>query len=217
MHFNPLPPHGGRLCLQATPRPCRAFQSTPSAWRETETKYIIVNVFLEFQSTPSAWRETHNVFRTPSIRQISIHSLRMEGDGKIEFTIQMQYISIHSLRMEGDNNFTIRSSPFFAFQSTPSAWRETCYILPLYFQAVISIHSLRMEGDPFRFRQQFRRSHFNPLPPHGGRLLFPEITVVTVVFQSTPSAWRETDSLHVTIAGLPISIHSLRMEGDAII
>ena len=23
-----------------------------------ETKYIIINVFLEFQSTPSAWRET---------------------------------------------------------------------------------------------------------------------------------------------------------------
>ena len=33
-----------------------------------------------FQSTPSAWRETDLADDTYSITRISIHSLRMEGD-----------------------------------------------------------------------------------------------------------------------------------------
>ena len=38
----------------------------------------------------------------------------------------------------------------FAFQSTPSAWRETVYHGTGFFQFIV---------------------HFNPLPPHGGRPL----------------------------------------------
>ena len=56
-------------------------------------------------------------------------------------------ISIHSLRMEGDagcNSRTLRNS---AFQSTPSAWRETDKRYYYYCCPNISIHSLRMEGD----------------------------------------------------------------------
>ena len=34
-------------------------------------------------------------------------------------------ISIHSLRMEGDTTFRITGVFYGAFQSTPSAWRET--------------------------------------------------------------------------------------------
>ena len=33
-------------------------------------------------------------------------------------------------------------------------------------------------------------------------------------FQSTPSAWRETSDLRPSCQSIPISIHSLRMEGD---
>ena len=33
-------------------------------------------------------------------------------------------------------------------------------------------------------------------------------------FQSTPSAWRETDRIHDGRNSEAISIHSLRMEGD---
>mgnify|MGYP000525199429 CR=1 len=35
-----------------------AFQSTPSAWRETHAGTGLNAVCLLFQSTPSAWRET---------------------------------------------------------------------------------------------------------------------------------------------------------------
>ena len=57
---------------------------------------------------------------------------------------------------------------------------------------IISIHSLRMEGDLSRF------SHSS----------------AEIVFQSTPSAWRETASWRQVLDGRNISIHSLRMEGD---
>ena len=104
-----------------------------------------------------------------------------------------------------------------AFQSTPSAWRETLDSLPRVGGAAISIHSLRMEGDrnclddaheqiisihslrmegdrfkPFTLKTIL---YFNPLPPHGGR---PNTTLPDgeyTVFQSTPSAWRETRNL----------------------
>ena len=101
-------------------------------------------------------------------------------------------ISIHSLRMEGDSKENIVSSPFRKFQSTPSAWRETL-LLPFFL---------------------FSRSHFNPLPPHGGRPVLTSILRSNPAFQSTPSAWRETEIVPTLRLSKYISIHSLRMEGD---
>ena len=100
--FNPLPPHGGRRMRQR-----------------------IMQQLLKFQSTPSAWRETCLTACTWQKNQISIHSLRMEGDVyKGGDTVSIN-ISIHSLRMEGD-------------LSPSGSW---------YAENIISIHSLRMEGD----------------------------------------------------------------------
>ena len=101
VHFNPLPPYGGRperRCLamkrfkfQSTPsvwretfcssafRDTLSFQSTPSAWRET-VQLLHLDMSVIFQSTPSAWRETHAIVRVDAPNYISIHSLRMEGD-----------------------------------------------------------------------------------------------------------------------------------------
>ena len=56
-YFNPLPPCGGRRPLFSVFRVPDAFQSTPSVWRET---------------VPSPWADC--------TAQISIHSLRVEGD-----------------------------------------------------------------------------------------------------------------------------------------
>ena len=60
-------------------------------------------------------------------------------------------------------------------------------------EKLISIHSLRMEGDHIFESVLCEISNFNPLPPHGGRLL-DQCHAVRIIF---------------------ISIHSLRMEGDA--
>ena len=101
---------------------------------------------------------------------ISIHSLRMEGDGNPKGILYNANISIHSLRMEGDLILTNVPIGCILFQSTPSAWRETCRQHLLYWY----------------------RHHFNPLPPHGGRLEASVAASKSEEFQSTPSAWRET-------------------------
>ena len=106
--------------------PTQSFQSTPSAWRETIGLALPPSVGSVFQSTPSAWRETrshctssimpgyfnplppHGGRRYQDImydrnRNISIHSLRMEGDSTKRKQQELdRKISIHSLRMEGD-------------------------------------------------------------------------------------------------------------------
>ena len=168
-HFNPLPPHGGRLQLLCN-----------------------VHCFNIFQSTPSAWRETKDIYDSTNAPVISIHSLRMEGDWTSPTSPWDNSISIHSLRMEGDvilsdtlaiikhfnplpphggrlkiNDISKQDIPF---QSTPSAWRETSQ------QMIESELEL----------------HFNPLPPHGGRLVVFLTPFPAKKFQSTPSAWRET-------------------------
>ena len=102
-HFNPLPPHGGRL------------------------KYC-----------------THDVEQLI----ISIHSLRMEGDqvwkNQHLFNSHFNPLPPHGGRRcltQQQQNYV------FAFQSTPSAWRETTGIWLIRCERAISIHSLRMEGD----------------------------------------------------------------------
>ena len=115
-------------------------EGDPANWEPTSNQ-------LKFQSTPSVWRETQIKTYPVTEGEISIHSLRMEGDGFDKWCFSgTQYfnplppyggrlisvytgfpgsgISIHSLRMEGDVDF-----------------------LELDVALFISIHSLRMEGD----------------------------------------------------------------------
>ena len=83
---------------------------------------------------------------------------------------------------------------FRSFQSTPSVWRETKVSYPGGCQCHISIHSLRVEGDAVRSASCRSDTHFNPLPPCGGRRLPVYVLPVDRRFQSTPSVWRETQS-----------------------
>ena len=78
--FNPLPPYGGR---QSNVRMCHnagVFQSTPSVWRETQKLRRAAIPLLHFNPLPPYGGRLH--YRTPtiSVSDISIHSLRMEGD-----------------------------------------------------------------------------------------------------------------------------------------
>ena len=49
-----------------------------------------------------------------------------------------------------------------------------------------------MEGDCCSGERCQQLSHFNPLPPHGGRQDTTPAVSTLMPFQSTPSAWRET-------------------------
>ena len=98
----------------------------------------------------------------------STPSTRRETDAAEQGRIDL-IISIHSLHTEGDSVFS-----------------KTCCDL------AISIHSLHTEGDrTFSFSLP-RILNFNPLPPHGGRPVFPQIANRSPSFQSTPSTRRET-------------------------
>ena len=191
-YFNPLPPHGGR-----------------------RTQWGIYHCHRHFNPLPPHGGRLHTDHKDGGTNHISIHSLRMEGDRR-QYLYQLRYynfnplpphggrpgqkrhtgtvchfnplpphggrlpvhriraglcrISIHSLRMEGDQEAAV------------------C----LSFLKGISIHSLRMEGDRYWSAHTWILGHFNPLPPHGGRLDDRSLPVWIPLFQSTPSAWRET-------------------------
>ena len=57
-----------------------------------------------------------------------------------------QNISIHSLRMEGDNSLRTVSKGLFNFNPLPPHGGRQLTVLPCA-SSIISIHSLRMEGD----------------------------------------------------------------------
>ena len=129
--------------------------------------------------------------------------------------IRIYSISIHSLRMEGDIVLCTLSCTLHHFNPLPPHGGRHTGLYPIAPTNVISIHSLRMEGDKIRnmlrtgsvyfnplpphggrrYRwEDYQRSfpNFNPLPPHGGRQTLPYMRELLEVFQSTPSAWRET-------------------------
>ena len=129
-HFNPLPPHGGRLD------------------KITEQDYADL-----FQSTPSAWRETILTLGICAAACISIHSLRMEGDGHSQKNTPTFNISIHSLRMEGDYTSTEVKARYNDFNPLPPHGGRPKTDPKKHTYQQISIHSLRMEGDELRMEK----------------------------------------------------------------
>ncbi len=131
-------------------------------------------------------------------------------------TVSDGKISIHALRVEGDSGCDRRKGADMIFLSTPSGWRATS----------VRISSGHVAPD------------FYPRPPGGGRPMSPSTTGMVPGFLSTPSGWRATfDSIRHLLhpfdfyprppgggrqafpptwsAASGISIHALRVEGDA--
>ena len=153
-----------------------------------------------FQSTPSAWRETKNIgsrwFKLSYFNPLPPH-----GGRHFSRKWKSQMLYFNPLPPHGGRLFVPREK--FIFNA-------------------ISIHSLRMEGDCPELSHPGQTHYFNPLPPHGGRLLAGRCDSVikiisihslrmegdvhrytlirdTFIFQSTPSAWRETVAGVVTV------------------
>ena len=223
--------------MTVMPHCTAAFQSTPSAWRETCRKPVKPLVQKDFNPLPPHGGRRLERDRVPLYRHFN--PLPPHGGRPLRVRrLVPECISIHSLRMEGDT-LTHPRKRHGLFQSTPSAWRETmgsCPIVTLtsYFNPLpphggrphcccrrnrldtISIHSLRMEGDDTAFLVAFSVSLFQSTPS-----AWRETTTTGAqccplrIFQSTPSAWRETLMQLHHIWNNHISIHSLRMEGDS--
>ena len=97
----------------------------------------------------------------------------MEGDSSNRAIIESWKAHFNPLPPHGGRHVkSMRYVVLFTFQSTPSAWRETCIPGVIPHDLVISIHSLRMEGDSADMAVCHPSLiYFNPLPPHGGRRL----------------------------------------------
>ena len=174
----------------------------------------------------------------PPCRIISIHSLRMEGDIHTHI-MHYKLIYFNPLPPHGGRPVSgLKNQMQILFQSTPSAWRETVYTrvyrqadsifqsTPSAWRETINTGYRNMTGKNFNplpphggrpeeNAQAYSDMHFNPLPPHGGRPTTGAQCCPLRIFQSTPSAWRETHRCRNHTFSSPISIHSLRMEGDA--
>ena len=117
--------------------------------------------------------------------------------------------------MEGDGFALTADVIAVTFQSTPSAWRETTYPFSSILNHLISIHSLRMEGDPWDVAWDVLKLiiSIHSLRMEGDSASSARNRSFSL-FQSTPSAWRETLLQNYNDVQNQISIHSLRMEGD---
>ena len=101
-----------------------------------------------FLSTPSGWRATRQLVRIAGSVHISIHALRVEGDGlQVLHDVHLAVISIHALRVEGDSNLPWIGSPTAYFYPRPPGGGRLyrCGTDPA--ETTISIHALRVEGD----------------------------------------------------------------------
>ena len=152
---------------------------------------------------------------------ISIHSLRVEGDKVLFADSVATSISIHSLRVEGDQIHVagkiaddgFQSTPSvwretlvmrkrarmcLAFQSTPSVWRETPVMTPDKIRRAISIHSLRVEGDhKFVYMHKSDRGFQSTPSVWRETATKADRARKEALFQSTPSVWRETKTVPV--------------------
>ena len=152
------------------------FQSTPSAWRETRGSRVSSYPILAFQSTPSAWRETTSILV-----------------GELAKILFQSTPSAWRETLTGTKN----DGFMLVFQSTPSAWRETQGRPAAYRRSFISIHSLRMEGDFFKGVMTWENVgiSIHSLRMEGD-LFNTALADQPIIFQSTPSAWRETERSH---------------------
>ena len=127
-----------------------------------------------FQSTPSKWRETASSFCSPNSHTISIHSLQVEGD----FTKIVIFFTVYDFNplppSGGRPKDPACTITIINFNPLPPSGGRLSLIYRSVFATVISIHSLQVEGDS----------------------LYNSFKSIFILFQSTPSKWRETFCLH---------------------
>ena len=192
------------------------FQSTPSAWRETAFTALVSSyrgisihslrmegdaadrpkrsAVKVFQSTPSAWRETYCLQWWQFRKTHHFNPLLPYGGRRRQHLdipdAEDTFQSTPSAWRETGAEFS--RIPHNAFQSTPSAWRETSAEHTGQKRKALFQSTPSAWRETCFFRYGYQSVYFNPLPPHGGRLVENQKAPVLHPFQSTPSAWRET-------------------------
>ena len=169
-YFYPRPPRGGRL---------RSFRS--------------LRLLGPFLSTPSARRATCGCLCQGSVRLISIHALREEGDTSKRRRSRTTCNFYPRPPRGGRQSPCVAFCVFRIFLSTPSARRATDFLLQLGICLLISIHALREEGDDYRLVRLAKFDEFLSTPSARRATAPPSLLLsASRIFLSTPSARRAT-------------------------
>ena len=168
-----------------------------------------------FQSTPSVWRETALQPSQKITPTISIHSLRVEGDASRE-SYGAKVLDFNPLPPCGGRRRVLRERiKKRQFQSPPSVWRETRFHysnkVHFPFQSTPSV----WRETPVLGTDRSFLSYFNPLPPCGGRRQCDNIFFCRRNFNPLPPCGGRPVQNAIVCGSHRISIHSLRVEGDA--
>ena len=169
-----------------------------------------------FLSTPSGWRATA-LQAAPDWCGRDFYP-RPPGGGRRSFgfdILDQDVISIHALRVEGDTFSMIVLSVALNFYPRPPGGGRPGIGRRYQRFYEISIHALRVEGDSSKRTAPPDAPNFYPRPPGGGRPDMSPRKRGAVEFLSTPSGWRATGVACCDSQCGPISIHALRVEGDA--
>ena len=139
------------------------FQSTPSAWRETQPSSLLRLGNLSFQSTPSAWRETDGLWVMES-RQDTFQSTPSAWRETRQLCAYI--IAAHNfnpLPPHGGRHFqavTTRGGTKH-FNPLPPHGGRLPFLSFLSVFLYISIHSLRMEGDSGAYGRSYGRRNIS--------------------------------------------------------
>ena len=169
-----------------------AFQSTPSAWRETMCNGYDIPMSYHFNPLPPHGGR-------PYLRYTSAGTPRFQ--------------STPSAWRETDKKGGIRHNGDYFNPLPPHGGRLFIFVRS-DVESVISIHSLRMEGDLLTALWRRAYFHFNPLPPHGGRQIALSHPELQQYFNPLPPHGGRHTPCQMFCDPCFISIHSLRMEGD---
>ena len=146
-NFYPRPPRGGRPCKLSTALNSRTFLSTPSARRAT------------FDSANAL-----------TVRKISIHALREEGDlFRLGLLHNGRNFYPRPPRGGRPGNTSALGSILHFYPRPPRGGRPASSGMQS-FSHTISIHALREEGDDADRCGLRTLTDFYPRPPRGGRL-----------------------------------------------
>ena len=153
--------------------------------------------------------------RIKGITIISIHALRVEGDGGLHSVVVLtEWISIHALRVEGDRHPLTRFRDRWHFYPRPpGGGRPRGNFHGLYIEIFLSTPSGWRATRAFHTVTR-RSDYFYPRPPGGGRLYRLRCMAHNGDFYPRPpGGGRRTKYLKAKCVS-PISIHALRVEGD---
>ena len=149
LHFNPLPPHGGRRIFVVVHQPCYYFNPLPPHGGRRIVLFWIAVLWHFNPLPPHGGRRIFVVVHQPCYY---FNPLPPHGGRRIVlFWIAVLWhfnpLPPHGGRPVPENDLV----SVVKFQSTPSTRRETRIFIQHLFGFFISIHSLHTEGDRIQF------------------------------------------------------------------